>query len=252
MADAAIRQALSYAIDKNEINTRLLGGNVQVANTAISPSAWFYADQTPATFDPAKAKQTLADGGWTDTNGDGIVEKNGLTAKIELCTTTRQVRQDTLALISAWLKDVGIDSVINPVDPSAIFADYNEGTNDTPCILARSNFDLAEHASSSSIDPLFLYTGYNSGQFRPTGANDAQVSDPDLDAATIAIRDNVDFAKIKDAAAQVQKIYVDKTVEVPLYYRKQVELANPRVGNYATNGSQVGSPWNGEDWFVSQ
>ena len=252
MADPAIRQALAYAIDKNEINTRLLGGNVQVANTAISPSAWFYADQTPATFDPAKAKQILADGGWTDTNGDGIVEKNGLTAKIELCTTTRQVRQDTLALISAWLKDVGIDSVINPVDPSAIFADYNEGTNDTPCILARSNFDLAEHASSSSIDPLFLYTGYNSGQFRPTGANDAQVSDPDLDAATIAIRDNVDFSKIKDAAAQVQKIYVDKTVEVPLYYRKQVELANPRVGNYATNGSQVGSPWNGEDWFVGQ
>ena len=45
-------QAIRYAIDKNEINTRLLGGNAQVANTNISPSAWFYADQTPATFDP--------------------------------------------------------------------------------------------------------------------------------------------------------------------------------------------------------
>ena len=47
-------------------------------------------------------------------------------AKIELCTTTRQVRQDTLALISSWLKAVGIDSVINPVAASDIFADYNE------------------------------------------------------------------------------------------------------------------------------
>ena len=36
MADPAIRQALTYAIDKNEINTRLLGGNVQVANTERS------------------------------------------------------------------------------------------------------------------------------------------------------------------------------------------------------------------------
>ena len=78
------------------------------------------------TFDPEKAKQILADGGWADSNGDGIVEKDGLKAKIELCTTTRQVRQDTLALISAWLKNVGIDSVINPVSPSDIFADYNE------------------------------------------------------------------------------------------------------------------------------
>ena len=49
-----------------------------------------------------------------------------------------------------------------------------------------------------------------------------------------------------------QKAYVDKTVEIPLYYRKQVELANPRLGNYLTNGSNVGSTWNGEDWYVKQ
>ena len=65
-ADPAIREAIAYAIDKNEINTRLLGGNAQVANTNISPAAWFYADQPPATFDPEKAKQILADGGWAD------------------------------------------------------------------------------------------------------------------------------------------------------------------------------------------
>ncbi len=226
-ADPAIRAAIAYAIDKNEINTRLLGGNAQVANTNISPSAWFYADQTPATFDPEKAKQILADGGWTDTNGDGIVEKNGLTAKIELCTTTRQVRQDTLALISAWLKNVGIDSVINPVDPSAIFADYNEATNDIPCALSRSNFDLAEHAFSSSIDPLGNYTSYHSSQFRPQGANDAQVNNPDVDKALQDVKTNVDFSVIRDAMASFQKAYVDQTVEVPLYYRKNVELAAP-------------------------
>ena len=37
MADPAMRQAFAYAIDKNEINTRLLGGSVQVANTNVSP-----------------------------------------------------------------------------------------------------------------------------------------------------------------------------------------------------------------------
>ena len=52
MSDPAMREAISFAIDKNEINTRLLGGTVQVANTNISPGAWFFADQPPATFDP--------------------------------------------------------------------------------------------------------------------------------------------------------------------------------------------------------
>ena len=182
-ADPAIRQAIAFAIDKNEINTRLLGGNAQVANTNISPAAWFYADQPPAVYDPEKAKQILADGGWADTNGDGFVEKDGVTAKIELCTTTRQVRQDTLALVSAWLKAVGIDSIINPVAASDIFADYNEATLDTPCALSTSNFDLAEHAFSSSIDPLGNYFSYHSSQFHPDGANDARVNDPDIDKA---------------------------------------------------------------------
>ena len=250
-ADPAIRQAIAYAIDKNEINTRLLGGNAAIANTNISPSAWFYDPNSVATsYDPEKAKQILADGGWADTNGDGIVEKNGLKAKIELCTTTRQVRQDTLALISAWLKNVGIDSVINPVSPSDIFADYNEATNDIPCALSRSNFDLAEHAFGSSIDPLGNYTSYHSSQFRPTGANDAQVSDPALDKSLDDVKNNVDFNVVKDAMSEFQKLYVDKTIEIPLYYRKNVELANPRLGNYLNNGTQAGSTWNGEDWFA--
>ena len=168
--------------------------------------------------------------------------RTALKAKIELCTTTRQVRQDTLALISAWLKNVGIDSVINPVAPSDIFADYNEATNDTPCALARSNFDLAEHAFSSSIDPLGNYSSYHSSQFRPTGANDAQVSDPDVDKALDDVKNNVDFAVDQGRhGAPSRRLYVDKTVEIPLYYRKNVELANPRVGNYFANGTQVGS-----------
>ena len=100
MADPAMRQALAYAIDKNEINARLLSGQAQVANTFVSPDAWFYVDQQPTSYDPEKAKQILEAAGWTDTDGDGIREKNGLKAKIELCTSTRQVRQDTLALIA--------------------------------------------------------------------------------------------------------------------------------------------------------
>jgi len=251
MSDPAMRQAVSYAIDKNEINTRLLGGTVQVANTNISPGAWFFADQPPATFDPEKAKSIRDDGGWKDTDGDGIREKGGLKAKIELCTTTRQVRQDTLALIAGWLKDVGIEGVPNPVDASNIFADFNEATADTPCALSKSNFDLAEHAFSSSIDPLGNYFNYHSSQFEPDGANDAQVKDTAVDTAMDAVKNSVDFKVIQDAMSEFQKVYIEKTVEIPLYYRKQVDLASPKVGNFFANPTQAGPTWNAVDWFVA-
>ncbi|HET7472285.1 MAG TPA: peptide ABC transporter substrate-binding protein [Candidatus Limnocylindrales bacterium] len=250
MSDPAMRQAIAYAVDKNEINNRLLGGTVQVANTNIAPGAWFFADQPPATFDPEKAKQILEDAGWK-AGADGIREKGGLKAKIELCTTTRQVRQDTLALIAGWLKDVGIEGVPNPVDASNIFADYNEATADTPCALSRSNFDLAEHAFSSSIDPLGNYFSYHSSQFEPDGANDAQVKDTAIDASMDAVKNSVDFKVIKDAMAEFQKVYVEKTVEIPLYYRKNVDLASPKVGNFFANPTQAGPTWNAVDWFVA-
>jgi peptide/nickel transport system substrate-binding protein len=250
MSDPAMREAVAFAINKDEINSRLLGGTVQIANTNISPGAWFFADQTPATFDPAKAQQILEDAGWTDSDGDGIREKEGLKAKIELCTTTRQVRIDTLALISDWLKDVGIEAVSNPVDATAIFADYNEATADTPCGLSVSNFDLAEHAFSSSIDPLGNYFNYHSSQFEPDGANDAQVVDTGIDAALDTVKNSVDFAVIKDAMAEFQQIYVEKTVEIPLYYRKNVELVGAKLGNFFANPTQAGPTWNAVDWFA--
>jgi len=248
MSDPAMRQAISFAIDKNEINTRLLSGKVQIANTNISPGAWFFADQPPATYDPEKAKSILDAAGWVP-GDDGIRVKAGLRAKIELCTTTRQVREDTLALIASKLKDVGIEGVPNAVDPSNIFADYNTATAETPCALSRSNFDLAEHAFSSSIDPIGNYFSYHSSQFEPKGANDAQVKDTGIDTALDAVQNNVDFKVVKDAMAEFQKIYVQQTVEIPLYYRKNVDLVGPKLGNFFANPTQAGPTWNAVDWF---
>ena len=116
-----------------------------------------------------RPSEILEAAGWTDGDGDGIREKDGLKAKIELCTTTRQVRQDTLALIADWLKDVGIEARRRTRStPTAIFADYNEATRrDRRASSRRATSTSRSTRSRSSIDPLGNYFSYHSSQFEP-------------------------------------------------------------------------------------
>lgn len=248
-SDPAFRQALTYAVDKNAINTRVLGGLEAIANTNVAPDAYYFVDQPPATFDTTKAGQILDAAGWT-MGADGIRAKGGLKAKIELCSTTRQARIDTLKLIAEQLKAVGIEAIPNNVNASDIFATFNEGKIDTPCALSHSNFDVAEHAFSVSVDPIGNYSSYHSSEFEPKGGNDAQISDPDLDKALEAVKGTVDFVAVRHAMATFQQIYVAKTIEIPLYFRKEVEALNSKVGNFLPNPTSAGPTWNAVDWYV--
>ena len=84
---------------------------------------------------------------------------------------------------------------------------------------------------------------------RPDGANDAQVKNADIDAALDTVKTSVDFDVIKQAMADFQTVYVDQTLEIPLYYRKNVDLVGPVLGNFFANPTQVGPTWNVVDWF---
>jgi peptide/nickel transport system substrate-binding protein len=252
MSDPAMREALKYAIDKDEINTRLLGGNAEVAHTNTSPSAWYYLEaEEIASYDPARAAQILDDAGWT-VGSDGVREKDGLKASIELCTTTRQVRQDTLALVSSWLQEIGIRSTVNAVSPDDIFASHNEATEQTPCNLSRGVFDVAEHAFSVPLDPLSNYGVYHSTQVPPASQNDARIDSPEIDEALDTVKGTVDFAEVREAMATFQRIYIEQTMEVPLYYRKNVELVDPKVQNFTGNPSTIGPYWNAQDFWIQE
>ena len=75
-----VRQALMYALDRESIVNDILLGYGEVAQGTQPVISYAYApDQitTPYTYDPEKAKELLAEAGWTDTDGDGIVDKDG-------------------------------------------------------------------------------------------------------------------------------------------------------------------------------
>ncbi|HYN70029.1 MAG TPA: ABC transporter substrate-binding protein, partial [Candidatus Eisenbacteria bacterium] len=237
------------AIDKTEVGNQVFDGNVDVATTNVSPSAWFHADLPATTFDPARANKLLEDAGWV-WGPDGIRSKGTLRAKIELCTTDVKFRTDTAALIVGWLKDIGIEAITNAVSPNDLYAAFDPAAGEIPCAMSHSNFDLALQGFTSPQDPLGNYFSYHSSQFEPNGVNDAQVAYPAIDTALQAVRTSVDFGTVKRAMADFQAAYLATTAEIPIYYSRQVNLVNSRVGNFFANATQAGPTWNVVDWFV--
>jgi ABC-type transport system substrate-binding protein len=183
---------------------------------------------------------------------DGYRAKNGQKLELQLCTTTRQVRQDTLALIAGWLKQIGASASVNPVSASDLFASYNESTPETKCNINRSNNDVAEFTYSVPLSPNSNFPVYESTQVPPAGQNGSQVNSPEVDQILNSLKSTVDFTKALDLMAQWQKVYVDQVIEVPLYFRKDVHLVQPYVKNWTGNPTSTGETWNVGDWFVQK
>ncbi|HMJ80820.1 MAG TPA: ABC transporter substrate-binding protein, partial [Candidatus Dormibacteraeota bacterium] len=252
-----IIKALKMATDREAIAAGPLQGNVSVTNNFVSPLTWYYKDEGGSTkADPAAAQKLLGDAGWV-AGSDGYLAKGGKTLELKYCTTTRQVRIDTLTLVAAQLKAIGVkaDVVSVPANPN-MFGGWNSVPADTNCNTQHGNYDVAEHGFIAPLDPLGAYSTYHSSQIPDdpphNGANETRIALPALDAAYDAVKDTVDFTKVQAAMATVQDIYASdqNTYELPLYLRKDVWLVNPKLQNFTGNPSTVSSQWNIGDWWL--
>lgn len=103
-----IRQAIAYAIDREQIADTVLNGFGRPAYSENDGMPWNNQDVRLET-DVEYAKKLLLDNGWTDTDGDGIVEKDGLKAEFKcVYPSGDSVRQAVGMAAAEQLLDIGI------------------------------------------------------------------------------------------------------------------------------------------------
>lgn len=103
-----IRQAIAYGIDRQQIADTVLNGFGRPAYSENDGMPWNNPEAAIQT-DVPYAKKLLADAGWTDTDGDGIVEKNGLKAEFScIYPSGDSVRQAVAAAAAEQAKALGI------------------------------------------------------------------------------------------------------------------------------------------------
>ena len=110
-SDLAIRKALNTAVDREKIVAGVLNGYGSVSTTGLEKMPWLNEDSVlePSEYgDVEAAKKILADGGWADTDKDGIVEKNGLKAEFKLLYTDGVYRQEMALEFVNVANEIGI------------------------------------------------------------------------------------------------------------------------------------------------
>lgn len=112
--DVRVRQALLYALDRESIARDILLENALVAHGTQPVISYAYAPErltTQYTYDPEKAKALLAEAGWADADGDGILEKDGTPFSFEVLYTAGSPTfdQEVAYMQDAW-RQVGVEA----------------------------------------------------------------------------------------------------------------------------------------------
>jgi len=107
--DRAIRQAINVAVDRQALVDGVLEGYGSPAYGPVSGLAWEQTDAQIQDADPERAKQILAEGGWSDKDGNGVLEKGNLQAEFTLLYPASDSTRQALALsVAEMLKPLGI------------------------------------------------------------------------------------------------------------------------------------------------
>jgi len=113
-----MRIALSMAINKEEIINTLLQGYGKPALGPLTPMAWaFDSSLTDIEFNPHRAQQIFKEQGWTDSDGDGTLDKNNQDLRFSIAVNSAgRQHQDIAVMVQAQLKKVGVEMTINRLD----------------------------------------------------------------------------------------------------------------------------------------
>jgi len=225
--DVMVRQAIAYAIDRKSIVDDILLGRGAVSDgNALTPGLeWRNNDIKGYSYDTEKAKELLEKAGWKDTDGDGIVDKDGKPFKITLYTWPERPALPLIEqAIQSELKEIGIDAEARIMDSSAITEHASEWG-----MIWVSGGDTCMMIP----DPSY----YLERQFLSTDStNDYGYKDSEVDELLLKARGTFNQDERYDLYKQVQKIiYDDDCAQVPIAYHYLCVVMKKDVKGYIPN-----------------
>ncbi len=221
-AKLEVREALEYAIDKRTIAAGVGMGYYEALNQlATHKDPWFNPDLAFREYDPAKAKQLLADAGYPD----------GFSTTL---TSDVMARRDTLTAIQTYLNDVGIKTEIKILDFGAAFGLPMQGW-DGVYFPGFPNVGTLLGIMGRFGDPNTYISIY-----QPAGYWDKWD----------ALKQELDPAKRQAILKDILKTIYDNVICVPYQGDAPLVAMQPKLHGFAHHALHITSFWSpGEVWL---
>lgn len=215
--DPLVREAVAYALDQKALEGSVFNG-VETAAEYLFPLDKPYCDVEQTTYDTdlTKAKELMAQAGYEDTNGDGILEKDGQPLSILMIYTQNLASVDDAVLaIGGQLKEIGFDVQIHGSDMMTWYTEMMSG-----------NYDMTFYYTYGSVfDPFTVMTNINPelGADPVAAQFAAYLKDPGI----IQELDSTDdMTRVQEIYQEVLQTISDQCLAVPVSYTHELALWN--------------------------
>ena len=239
--DKRVRQAIAYAIDKSEIVDVVLFGLGSPATGPYVPNTWPYNPNVKKyPFDPEKAKQLLKEAGWSDTDGDGILDKDGRPFRFTILTNMgNSLRMNTATIIQWRLAKIGIKVDIKALEWSTFVNEF----------IDKRRFEAVILGWSIGLDP-DQYDIWHSSKTKEKEFNFVGYSNPEVDRLLEEGRRTFDIEKRKKAYFRIQEILAEDLPYIFLYVPDATPIVSARFKGIKP--SPIGISYNLPKWYVPE
>jgi peptide/nickel transport system substrate-binding protein len=217
-----VRQALLFALNRQQIVTAVFFGHGQVANSVEPLTSWAYKDkpQVLYNFDKAKAESLLDGAGWVK-GADGIRAKGGLKLKFQMDTNAgNKQRESMLTIMQQSWKDIGVDATPNLIQFPQLVTE----------IVDTRKFDVFLVGFNWTVDPDESPL-YHSRNTAPGGFNGAFFKNQQVDDILDQALGTLDKNKRKELYGQFQDIMSDQVPSPVILFNTGIYAYNKRVQN---------------------
>ena len=237
--DKRVRQALSYAINKEEIVEGVLVGLGEVATGPYKPGTWQY---NPAVkrypYDPEKARRLLKEAGWVDSDGDGLLDKDGTPFEFTVITNQGNTqRARTAEIIQRRLSEIGITMTIRTLEWATFINEY----------IDKKKFEAVILGWTMGQDP-DQFDIWHSGKTNFKELNFISYKNEEVDQLLQKGRHTFDQAKRKKAYFRFQEILAEDQPYTFLYVPYSLPAIQKRF--HGIEPAPAGISYNFTKWYV--
>jgi ABC-type transport system substrate-binding protein len=204
--DVRVRQAISYAIDKESIVKNIYQGRALVAQSMVTPLTTGYIPLKGLPYDPEKAKKLLAEAGFP----------GGLKAKLWSPQGRYPKDFEMAQAIQQQLKKVAIDCSLDTMEWAAYLAATRK-----PPEQADAELFILGWAPSSAEARWVLYPLFTTEQWVPKGNNRFFYSNPEFDEAVDKFAKATTKAEMDKYLKVAQEIIIRDAPATPILVTKE-------------------------------